>query len=67
VEERGVNFLPGGYFSARRPHPRGLRISFGGLSSEQIARGIQILGQTAASELAAHAANVSFEPVAALV
>ena len=67
VEERGVNFLPGGYFSARRPHPRGLRISFGGLSSEQIARGIQILGQTAASELAAHTANVSFEPVAALV
>lgn len=67
VEERGVNFLPGRYFSARRPHPRGLRISFGGLSSEQIARGIQILGQTAASELAAHTANLSLEPVAALV
>jgi DNA-binding transcriptional MocR family regulator len=67
VEERGVNFLPGGYFSARRPHARGLRISFGGLSSEQIARGIQVLGQTAASELAAHTANLSLEPVAALV
>ncbi len=67
VEERGVNYLPGGYFSARRPHPRGLRISFGGLSSEQIARGIQILGQTAASELAAHTANLSLEPMAALV
>jgi len=67
VEERGVNFLPGGYFSARRPHPSGLRISFGGLSSEQIARGIQTLGQTAASELAAHTANLSLETVAALV
>jgi DNA-binding transcriptional MocR family regulator len=67
VEERGVNFLPGRYFSARRPHMRGLRISFGGLSSEQIARGIQILGQTAASELAAHSANISLEPVVALV
>jgi 2-aminoadipate transaminase len=67
VEERGVNFLPGRYFSARRPHSRGLRISFGGLSSEQIARGIQILGQTAASELAAHTASLSLEPMAALV
>ena len=67
VEERGVNFLPGGYFSAKRPHLRGLRLSFGGLSSEQITRGIQILGQTAASELAAHTANLSLEPVAALV
>ena len=67
VEERGVSFLPGRYFSARRPHTRGLRIGFGGLSSEQIARGIQILGQTAASELAAHSANLSLEPVAALV
>jgi 2-aminoadipate transaminase len=67
VEERGVNFLPGGYFSAKRPHPRGLRISFGGLSTEQITRGIQILGQTAASELAVHNANLSLEPVAAIV
>jgi len=67
VEEYGVNFLPGRYFSARRPHVRGLRISFGGLASEQITRGIQILGQTAASELAAHSANISLEPVAALV
>jgi DNA-binding transcriptional MocR family regulator len=67
VEERGVNFLPGRYFSTRRPHVRGLRISFGGLSSEQITRGIQILGQTAVSELAAHSANISLEPLAALV
>jgi DNA-binding transcriptional MocR family regulator len=67
VEERGVNFLPGRYFSARRAHARGLRLSFGGLSGEQIARGIQILGEAAAFELAAYSAHASIEPVAALV
>ncbi|HEY3936950.1 MAG TPA: PLP-dependent aminotransferase family protein [Bryobacteraceae bacterium] len=65
VEERGVNFLPGRYFSIRRAHPRGLRISFGGLSPEQITRGIQILGEAAALALA-DAAGFR-EPVAAVV
>jgi 2-aminoadipate transaminase len=67
VQERSVNFLPGRYFSARRPHVRGLRISFGGLSPEQITRGVEILGDAAASELAAGAAQASFEAVTALV
>lgn len=67
LQERGVTFLPGRYFSAHPGHERGLRISFGSLSPEQITRGIQILGQTAAEELIANAANVSFEPVPALV
>jgi 2-aminoadipate transaminase len=66
VEERGVNFLPGRYFSARRAHPRGLRISFGGLSPEQIARGIQILGE-AATALGVSARADLREAVAALV
>jgi 2-aminoadipate transaminase len=67
AQERGVNFLPGRYFSARRTHARGLRISFGGLAPEQITRGIQILGETARRELAASAASANFEPAAALV
>jgi 2-aminoadipate transaminase len=66
VEERGVTFLPGTYFSARRGHARGLRISFGGLTPEEITRGIQIIGETAARGLAAPR-NESREPVAALV
>ncbi len=66
-EERGVNFLPGRYFSVRAGHSRGLRISFGGLTPEEITRGIQIIGEAAREELAASAKNVSFEPVAALV
>jgi DNA-binding transcriptional MocR family regulator len=67
VQERGVNFLPGRYFSARRTHARGLRISFGGLAPEQITRGIQILGEAARRELAASALSANFEPAAALV
>jgi 2-aminoadipate transaminase len=67
VQERGVNFLPGRYFSARRTHARGLRISFGGLAPEQITRGIQILGEAARRELAATAVSATFEPAAALV
>ncbi len=67
VEERGVSFLPGRYFSARRSHARALRISFGGLAPDQITRGIRIIGETAAEQLSATAARVSLEPAAALV
>lgn len=66
VQERGVDFLPGRFFSAGSSHARNLRISFGGLSPEEITRGVQILGD-AARELAAAAANPSFEPATALV
>jgi 2-aminoadipate transaminase len=67
VEESGVNFLPGRYFSSGRAHVRGLRIGFGGLSPEQITRGIQIIGQAANQELARYAAGSKLEPIAALV
>jgi 2-aminoadipate transaminase len=65
--ERGVDFLPGRYFSARRPHVRGLRLSFGGLSPAEITRGLEILGESAKAELASFATTAPFEPVAALV
>jgi hypothetical protein len=44
-----------------------LRISFGGLTPEQIKFGIQILGQAAAAELAARANPANLEAAAALV
>ncbi len=67
VQEQGVTFLPGRHFSLRNGHARGLRISFGGLTAEQITCGIRILGQAAESELNAAAKNNDFEPAAALV
>lgn len=66
VQERGVDFLPGSYFTEGRTHERGLRISFGGLSPEQITAGIRILGE-AATELIADAGPANLEARAALV
>jgi len=65
--ERGVDFLPGRYFSARRPHARGFRLSFGGLSPAEIIRGLEILGEAARAELASFATVAPVEPVAAVV
>jgi 2-aminoadipate transaminase len=65
--ERGVDFLPGRYFSARRPHARGFRVSFGGLSPAEIVRGLEILGEAARAELASFTNAPPLEPVAALV
>jgi len=67
AQARGVDFLPGPYFSGGRAHERGLRISFGGLSPAQIKRGIQILGEAAAAELSASNNPADFEMAAALV
>lgn len=67
VQERGLTFLPGRYFSPYGGHSRGLRISFGGLTPDQIVRGIQILGETIARELTAAQSIAAYEPEAALV
>src|SRR5436309_1411983 len=40
AEERRVSFLAGNCFSVRRTERRGLRISFGGLSPDDITSGI---------------------------
>jgi 2-aminoadipate transaminase len=67
VQERGVNFLPGRYFSAGQGHSRGLRISFGSLTPAQIARGIQVIGEAAVEVLAASVSRTNLEPLAAVV
>jgi 2-aminoadipate transaminase len=66
VQEQGVDFLPGSYFSAGGGHARCLRLSFGGLSPEEIERGIRILGRVAARELEL-SREATFEPASALV
>jgi 2-aminoadipate transaminase len=67
AQARGVDFLPGSYFSGSRAHDRGLRISFGGLSPDQIRRGIKMLGEAATAELAAGSLSRDMEHAAALV
>jgi DNA-binding transcriptional MocR family regulator len=59
--------LPGRYFSARRSHARGFRLSFGGLTPAEIVHGLRILGEAARAELASFANVMPLEPVAALV
>jgi 2-aminoadipate transaminase len=66
VQQHGVNFLPGNYFSTTRGHEHCLRLSFGGLSPEEIRQGIQILGSVAARKLA-DSTRQAFEPASALV
>lgn len=67
TQECGVDFLPGRYFSVRGAHSRGLRISFGGLAPHEINRGIQILGECAARELASSTGSAVYESAAVLV
>lgn len=65
AQEQGVDFLPGSYFSPGRPHTRGLRLSFGGLTPELIERGIRVLGKVIEHELGFAARST--EPMVALV
>jgi len=50
-QEHGVDFLPGKYFSPQHGHAHALRLSFGGLSPEQIQRGIRVIGRVARQQI----------------
>ena len=62
----GVAYLPGKYFAVSRGHANALRLSFAGVASEQIERGVKILGTLFARELEA-ARSRNREPVPAMV
>lgn len=64
-QEHGVDFLPGKYFSPRHGHAHALRLSFGGLSPEQIQRGIRVIGRVARQQVLEEIQTS--EPLAALV
>jgi DNA-binding transcriptional MocR family regulator len=50
AQNYGVAFLPGRYFEVVRRDPGGLRLSFAGLTTGEIRRGLEILGQVIAGE-----------------
>jgi 2-aminoadipate transaminase len=64
-QEHGVDFLPGKYFSPQHGHPHALRLSFGGLSPEQIRRGIRVIGMVGRQQGLEETQTP--EPLAALV
>jgi 2-aminoadipate transaminase len=51
AEREGVTYLPGSYFAVSRPQRNGLRISFAGMTPEEIRSGVAILGRIFRDEL----------------
>ena len=67
AEREGVNYLPGKFFAVSRPQPNGLRISFAGMTPEEIRSGLAILGRIFKEELERVRAHAPVAEVAALV
>ena len=65
AQEQGVAYLPGRYFAVSRLDPGALRLSFAGLSPEEIRAGLAILGKIVQGELAG--ASADREPAGAMV
>jgi len=65
AQKEGVAYLPGRYFAVSRLEPGALRLSFAGLTPDQIRSGLAILGRIVASEI--EAASGNFEPASAMV
>jgi 2-aminoadipate transaminase len=67
AEREGVTYLPGRYFAVSRPQPNGLRISFAGMTPEEIRTGLAILGRIFQNELERARAHAPLMEAAALV
>jgi 2-aminoadipate transaminase len=65
AQRAGVAYVPGRYFAVSRLEPGALRLSFAGLTPEQIRTGLAILGRTIAAELENTVPN--YEPSPAMV
>jgi len=65
AQREGVAYMPGRYFAVSRLEPGALRLSFAGLTPEQIRAGLAILGRTVAAELENAVRN--YEPSPAMV
>lgn len=65
AQREGVAYLPGRYFAVSRQDPGALRLSFAGLTADQIRNGLAILGRVFSGEV--EAASAIFEPAPAMV
>jgi DNA-binding transcriptional MocR family regulator len=66
AQQAGIDYLPGRYFSVSRPLDSGLRLSFAGLESNEIRKGIEILGTLVQNAAHSREARDSY-PALALV
>jgi 2-aminoadipate transaminase len=67
AEREGVTYLPGRFFAVSRPQPNALRISFAGMTPDEIRAGIAALGRIFREELERVRAHVPAVEAAALV
>jgi 2-aminoadipate transaminase len=67
AEREGVTYLPGRYFAVSRPQPNGLRISFAGMTPQEIRSGLETLGRIFQNELKRVRAHAPLVEAAALV
>ena len=67
AEREGVNYLPGRFFAVSRPQPNGLRLSFAGMTPEEIRSGLAVLGRIFHEALERVRAHVPLSEAAALV
>jgi len=65
AQREGVAFRPGRYFAVSRFEPGALRLSFAGLTPEQIRTGLGILGRVIAGEI--ESSSRMFDPSPAMV
>ena len=67
AQRENVTYLPGRYLTVSRSDPGGLRLSFAGLTPEQIRTGVSILGEIFSTELERTRSARSLEPAPAMV
>jgi len=67
AERENVSFLPGRYFAVTRPQTQGLRLSFAGLTPENIRHGLAVLGLIFRTEQQRAERKQRGEPASALV
>ncbi len=67
AERENVSFLPGRYFAVTRPQVHGLRLSFAGLTPENIRHGLSVLGLIFRTEQQRAQLKQRGEPAPALV
>ena len=67
AERENVSFLPGRYFAVTRPQVHGLRLSFAGLTPENIRHGLSVLGLIFRTEQQRAQPKQRGEPAPALV
>jgi DNA-binding transcriptional MocR family regulator len=67
AHRENVSYLPGKYFAVSRFDPGSLRLSFAGLTPDEIRKGMAALGAIFSSELERSRANTAQEPASAMV